>query len=122
MGSGGVGGYFGAKLLRGGAQVTMVARGPHLDAIRRFGLAIRSAVEGDSVVRPAAVCSSGGAPVSHERKWGRGAVFNSHWYRTCWPSERVTVRVGKKLGNVPQADDLTCLAVTPGESGQPGGA
>jgi 2-dehydropantoate 2-reductase len=55
MGSGGVGGYFGAKLLRGGAQVTMVARGPHLEAIRRFGLAIRSAVEGDSVVRPAAV-------------------------------------------------------------------
>jgi len=39
----------------GGAQVTMVARGPHLEAIRRFGLAIRSAVEGDSVVRPAAV-------------------------------------------------------------------
>src|SRR5213594_1940364 len=55
MGSGGVGGYFGAKLLRGGAQVAMVARGPHLDAIRRFGLAIRSAVEGEDDVRPAAV-------------------------------------------------------------------
>ena len=55
MGSGGVGGYFGAKLLRAGAEVTMVARGAHLAAIRRNGLAIRSAVEGDSVVRPAAV-------------------------------------------------------------------
>ena len=55
MGSGGVGGYFGAKLLRAGAEVTMVARGPHLDAIRRAGLAVRSAVEGESVVRPAAV-------------------------------------------------------------------
>ena len=55
MGSGAVGGYFGAKLLRGGAEVTMVARGPHLEAIRRGGLAIRSAVEGDSVVRPAVV-------------------------------------------------------------------
>jgi 2-dehydropantoate 2-reductase len=55
MGSGGVGGYFGAKLLRGGAEVTMVARGPHLEAIRRTGLTVRSAVEGDSAVRPAAV-------------------------------------------------------------------
>jgi 2-dehydropantoate 2-reductase len=55
MGSGGVGGYFGAKLQRAGAEVTMVARGPHLEAMRRAGLAVRSAVEGDSVVRPAAV-------------------------------------------------------------------
>jgi 2-dehydropantoate 2-reductase len=55
MGSGGVGGYFGAKLLRGGAAVTMVARGPHLEAMRRTGLTIRSAVEGDGVVRPAVV-------------------------------------------------------------------
>jgi 2-dehydropantoate 2-reductase len=55
MGSGGVGGYFGAKLLRGGAAVTMVARGPHLEAMRRAGLTVRSAVEGDRVVRPPAV-------------------------------------------------------------------
>ena len=55
MGSGGVGGYFGAKLLRAGVEVTMVARGAHLEAIRRDGLRIRSAVEGESVVRPAAV-------------------------------------------------------------------
>jgi 2-dehydropantoate 2-reductase len=55
MGSGGVGGYFGAKLQGAGAEVTMVARGPHLEAMRRAGLAVRSAVEGDSVVRPAAV-------------------------------------------------------------------
>src|SRR4030095_14709386 len=55
MGSGGVGGYFGAKLLRAGVEVTMVARGLHLGAMRRSGLTIRSAVEGESVVRPAAV-------------------------------------------------------------------
>jgi 2-dehydropantoate 2-reductase len=46
MGSGGVGGYFGAKLQRAGEKVTLVARGPHLDAIKRAGLAIRSASEG----------------------------------------------------------------------------
>jgi 2-dehydropantoate 2-reductase len=55
MGSGGVGGYFGAKLLRAGAEVTMVARGLHLETMRRAGLAVRSAVDGESVVRPAAV-------------------------------------------------------------------
>jgi 2-dehydropantoate 2-reductase len=55
MGSGGVGGYFGAKLQRAGERVTLVARGPHLDAIRRSGLAIRSAAEGDTVVRPSVV-------------------------------------------------------------------
>ena len=55
MGSGGVGGYFGAKLQRAGERVTFVARGPHLEAIKRSGLAIKSAGEGDILVRPAAV-------------------------------------------------------------------
>ena len=55
MGSGGVGGYFGAKLQRAGERVTLVARGSHLDAIKRAGLAIRSASEGDTVVKPGVV-------------------------------------------------------------------
>ncbi|MBC5785790.1 2-dehydropantoate 2-reductase [Ramlibacter sp. USB13] len=40
MGSGGLGGYFGAKLAKGGADVTFIARGQHLDAMRRAGLRI----------------------------------------------------------------------------------
>jgi 2-dehydropantoate 2-reductase len=40
MGSGGVGGYFGARLATGGADVTFVARGAHLAAMRQHGLAI----------------------------------------------------------------------------------
>jgi len=55
VGAGGVGGYFGAKLARGGQEVTVVARGAHLDAIRSGGLRIRSAVEGEYVVPVAAV-------------------------------------------------------------------
>ena len=55
MGSGGVGSHFGAKLHRVGERVTLVARGAHLAALKRSGLAIRSAVEGDTVVRPAVV-------------------------------------------------------------------
>ena len=41
MGSGGVGGYFGARLAKGGADVTFVARGAHLAAMRQHGLAIK---------------------------------------------------------------------------------
>jgi 2-dehydropantoate 2-reductase len=41
MGSGGLGGYFGALLARGGADVSFVARGAHLEAMRREGLRIK---------------------------------------------------------------------------------
>jgi 2-dehydropantoate 2-reductase len=41
MGSGGLGGYFGARLARGGAaDVHLIARGAHLEAMRRDGLRI----------------------------------------------------------------------------------
>lgn len=42
FGAGGVGGYFGGRLAAAGADVAFVARGPHLDAIRRDGLRITS--------------------------------------------------------------------------------
>ena len=40
MGSGGVGGYFGARLSKGGADVYFIARGSHLAAMRTSGLRI----------------------------------------------------------------------------------
>ena len=40
MGSGGVGGYFGARLASGGSDVTFVARGAHLAAMCEHGLVI----------------------------------------------------------------------------------
>jgi len=43
MGSGGVGGYFGAKLQKGGADVHFIARGAHLAAMRENGLTVESA-------------------------------------------------------------------------------
>jgi 2-dehydropantoate 2-reductase len=55
VGAGAVGGYFGARLAQGGAELVVIARGPHLEAIRCDGLRIES-VAGDAVVRPAA-CS-----------------------------------------------------------------
>jgi 2-dehydropantoate 2-reductase len=42
VGSGGVGGYFGGRLAATGADVTFLARGAHLDALRTRGLRIDS--------------------------------------------------------------------------------
>ena len=42
FGSGGVGGYFGARFAAAGEDVHFVARGGHLEAIRRHGLQVRS--------------------------------------------------------------------------------
>lgn len=62
MGAGGTGGYFGAKLARAGEDVTFVARGAHLDAIRAGGLRVRSAVDGEWTVRAPAVERLEGSP------------------------------------------------------------
>jgi 2-dehydropantoate 2-reductase len=51
IGAGAVGGYYAALLARSGQQVTVIARGAHLDAIRRDGLAIKSGAVGDFVAR-----------------------------------------------------------------------
>lgn len=40
MGSGGVGGYFGAKLAQAGYDVTFIARGAHLEALRGKGMQV----------------------------------------------------------------------------------
>jgi 2-dehydropantoate 2-reductase len=52
MGSGGVGGYFGGRLAAAGQDVSFIARGAHLAALRQRGLAIRSAL-GDATIAPA---------------------------------------------------------------------
>ena len=41
-GTGGVGGYFGGRLALAGADVHLIARGPHLDALRTRGLKVIS--------------------------------------------------------------------------------
>jgi 2-dehydropantoate 2-reductase len=53
LGSGAVGGYYGARLAQAGEDVVFVARGAHLAAIRERGLKIRSPL-GDFVTKAAA--------------------------------------------------------------------
>jgi 2-dehydropantoate 2-reductase len=51
FGTGGVGGYFGGRLAQAGEDVTFIARGEHLQAIREHGLRVDS-VKGDFVIQP----------------------------------------------------------------------
>jgi 2-dehydropantoate 2-reductase len=51
MGSGGVGGYYGGLLARAGQDVTLIARGAHLAALREKGLQVKS-VHDDFTVAP----------------------------------------------------------------------
>ncbi len=64
MGTGGVGGYFGARLARAGHSVTFVARGTHLEALCKSGLSVRSAVEGEFTVAVEAVERLDGRPLA----------------------------------------------------------
>lgn len=47
VGAGGTGGYFGGLLARAGEDVTFLARGAHLAALRAHGLTVRSRLAGD---------------------------------------------------------------------------
>jgi 2-dehydropantoate 2-reductase len=64
MGSGGTGGYYGAKLARAGHDVTFVARGEHLQAIQESGLRIKSIVDGEWSVDSPAVATLDGQPTA----------------------------------------------------------
>src|SRR2546430_372733 len=64
MGSGGTGGYFGAKLARAGEDVTFVARGEHLRAIQAGGLSVTSPTEGSWTVKAPAIERLDGLPAA----------------------------------------------------------
>lgn len=57
FGTGGVGGYFGGRLAQQGEDVTFIARGAHLEAIRETGLHVES-IDGDFLVHPAKATDS----------------------------------------------------------------
>ncbi len=57
FGTGGVGGYFGGRLAESGRDVVFIARGAHLDALRRDGLVV-SSVSGDFTISPVQCTSS----------------------------------------------------------------
>ena len=54
IGTGGVGGYFGGLLARADHEVTFIARGAHLEAIKQNGLRVESQLDGAFTVSGAA--------------------------------------------------------------------
>jgi 2-dehydropantoate 2-reductase len=54
VGTGGVGGYFGARLAQSGSDVHFVARGRHLEAMRSEGLRVESPL-GNMLIKPVSV-------------------------------------------------------------------
>src|SRR5215213_29941 len=50
VGAGGTGGYFGGLLARAGQDVTFIARGAHLEALRARGLTVESKLAGTFTV------------------------------------------------------------------------
>lgn len=65
MGSGGVGGLYGGRLAHAGCDVTFVARGAHLAAMREHGLLIENEAQGNVLIKPVKVTddpASSGTP------------------------------------------------------------
>jgi 2-dehydropantoate 2-reductase len=58
LGSGGIGGYYGALLAKGGHDVVFIARGAHLEAMQRRGLTVRTS-EGEATIPVTAVADTG---------------------------------------------------------------
>jgi 2-dehydropantoate 2-reductase len=57
LGAGGVGGYFGARLAASGSDITFIARGKHLEAMRKDGLRVISPLGDITIQNPKVVDS-----------------------------------------------------------------
>ena len=77
FGAGAIGGFIGAKLAaKGEAEVSLVARGPHLAAMRENGLTVHGK-DGESNVRVTATRRSGRARAAGLRDPGAEGAFGA---------------------------------------------
>ena len=73
VGAGGTGGYFGGLLARAGQDVTFIARGAHLEALRARGLTVESKLAGTFTVPVQATAERHRQRRAHRS--GSGAYF-----------------------------------------------
>ena len=100
MGTGGVGGYFGARLAKAGHDVGFVARGRHLEAIKKNGLKILSEL-GDMTIYPAKVSDN---PVDFDT--ANIILFCVKAYDTDEASKLIKPVVAPETGVIPFLNDL----------------
>ena len=77
VGTGGVGGSIAGFLALAGKDVTCIARGKHLEAIREKGLHLRSDLKGNHFL-PVQACTAEEYKVNMEykRAWEKGSGFD----------------------------------------------
>ena len=88
MGTGGVGGYYGGLLANQGNDVTFIARGDHLEAIRTNGLIVKS-IHGDFSVIPAQATDNPGEVASVDL-----VLFSVKTYHTDEAAQAIRPAVG----------------------------
>lgn len=66
VGAGAIGAYLGAKMILAGEEVTLIARGAHLEAMQRNGLKLERMDGSSEVVQPALVTSDMSAAGTHD--------------------------------------------------------
>jgi 2-dehydropantoate 2-reductase len=88
LGVGGVGGYLGSRLAAAGGDVRLIARGAHLEAIRRDGLTIEGPGGPESLRLPATADPAEIGPVDH-------VLFCVKSYDTVAAAERLAPLIGE---------------------------
>lgn len=103
MGTGGVGGYYGGLLAKGGKDVTFIARGAHLQAIRKTGLQVKS-VHGDFQVSKALATDKPAdvGPVDL-------IIFATKTYQTDEAAKAIKPMVGKDTVVVPLQNGIDAV-------------
>ena len=112
VGAGGIGAYFGGELARAGHEVTLFARGAHLDALRTRGLTVRTP-EGEFVARVGATNDPGELPAADVAI----VAVKSYSLPDVTPIVRVVAERGADvvplLNGVTAADELKAGGVPP---------
>ena len=112
VGAGGIGAYFGGELARAGHEVTLFARGAHLDAVRTHGLTVRTP-EGEFVARVGATNDPNELPAADVII----VAVKSYSLRDVTPVVRLVAERGADvvplLNGVTAADELIAGGVPP---------
>jgi len=112
VGAGGIGAYFGGELARAGHEVTLFARGAHLDAVRTHGLTVRTP-EGEFAARVGATNDPNELPAADVVI----VAVKSYSLRDVTPVVRLVAERGADvvplLNGVTAADELIAGGVPP---------
>ena len=118
MGAGSIGGYFGGMLARGGHDVTFIARGDNLDAIRRDGLRMQTQA-GDFTVpcgatdRPELKPIEAAEPGSRPTPYRRSPVYFAGAFCATPHYDRAGLRTGHTFGGPAIVTEASSTTVVP---------